>query len=103
MRTSLDLIMDSDRANPLFRSPIGTDRERPLQVLDIGTGKGTWAIDVADMFPNATVRGVDLFPPPVTWMPSRKMAPGGWIERIEVGPFVTSDDGSLPADSALST
>lgn len=25
--------------------------------------------DVADMFPNATVRGVDLFPPPVTWMP----------------------------------
>ncbi|KAJ5788802.1 uncharacterized protein N7518_005813 [Penicillium psychrosexuale] len=143
----VDLIMDSDRANPLFRSPIGTDRERPLQVLDIGTGKGTWAIDVADMFPNATVRGVDLFPPPVTWMPPNcvievddvlqewtwreqfdlihmrnmigsfdsaewdivyqhcfdKMAPGGWIEQIEAGPFITSDDGSLPADSALSS
>ncbi|KAK9852255.1 hypothetical protein MYU51_008659 [Penicillium brevicompactum] len=33
------------------------------------TGKGSWAIDVADMFPNAIVRGVDLFPPPVSWMP----------------------------------
>ncbi|KAJ5357086.1 hypothetical protein N7517_011695 [Penicillium concentricum] len=40
----VDLIMDSDQPNPLFRSPIGTDRERPLQVLDIGTGKGTWAM-----------------------------------------------------------
>lgn len=45
-RHLVDLIMDSDRANPLFRSPIGTDRERPLQVLDIGTGKGTWAMYV---------------------------------------------------------
>ncbi|CAG8304727.1 unnamed protein product [Penicillium nalgiovense] len=25
--------------------------------------------DVADQFPSATVRGVDIFPPPVTWMP----------------------------------
>ncbi|KAJ6105283.1 hypothetical protein N7523_010093 [Penicillium sp. IBT 18751x] len=25
--------------------------------------------DVADLYPTATVRGVDLFPPPVTWMP----------------------------------
>lgn len=59
------LVLDSDRENPLFRSPV----KDPRQVLDIGTGKGIWAIDVADMFPNATVRGVDLFPPPVSWMP----------------------------------
>ncbi|KAJ5334539.1 hypothetical protein N7452_006942 [Penicillium brevicompactum] len=65
----VDLILESDRANPLFRSPVGADRDRALQVLDIGTGQGTWAVDVADMFPNSTVRGVDLFPPPVTWMP----------------------------------
>lgn len=45
-RHLVDLIMDSDRSNPLFRSPIGADRERPLQVLDIGTGKGTWAMYV---------------------------------------------------------
>ncbi|KAJ5350321.1 hypothetical protein N7541_008048 [Penicillium brevicompactum] len=60
------LILEADRYNPLFRAPIGDD---PKQILDLGTGKGTWAIDVADMFPAATVRGVDLFPPPVTWMP----------------------------------
>lgn len=29
------------------------------------------------------------------------MAPGGWIEQVEAGPFVASDDGSLPADSNL--
>lgn len=60
------LILEANRDNPLFRAPIGED---PKQILDLGTGKGTWAIDVADMFPEATVRGVDLFPPPVTWMP----------------------------------
>ncbi|KAJ5097856.1 hypothetical protein N7532_004857 [Penicillium argentinense] len=60
------LILDSERENPLFRSPVGRD---PKHILDLGTGKGVWAIDVADMFPDATVRGVDLFPPPVSWMP----------------------------------
>ncbi|KAJ5772571.1 hypothetical protein N7520_003100 [Penicillium odoratum] len=60
------LVLESDKANPLFRSPIG---DRPAHILDLGTGKGNWAIDVADMYPETTVRGVDLFPPPVTWMP----------------------------------
>ncbi|OQD76371.1 hypothetical protein PENDEC_c004G06193 [Penicillium decumbens] len=59
------LVLESDRQNPLFRAPV----HDPKQILDVGTGKGIWAIDVADMFPNATVRGVDLFPPPVSWMP----------------------------------
>ncbi|KAK4867100.1 hypothetical protein LT330_007841 [Penicillium expansum] len=62
----LALILDSERENPLFRAPVG---KNPKHILDIGTGKGNWAIDVADMFPSATVRGVDLFPPPITWMP----------------------------------
>ncbi|KAJ5123987.1 uncharacterized protein N7515_007812 [Penicillium bovifimosum] len=43
--------------------------DSPTHILDIGTGKGTWAIDVADMFLATTVRGVDLFPPPVNWVP----------------------------------
>ncbi|KAJ5783116.1 hypothetical protein N7457_004890 [Penicillium paradoxum] len=60
------LVLDSARENPLFRAPIGQD---PKHILDLGTGKGDWAIDVADMFPSANIRGVDLFPPPVTWMP----------------------------------
>ncbi|KGO75622.1 hypothetical protein PITC_050520 [Penicillium italicum] len=59
------LVMDSDYDNPLFRAPV----KDPKYILDLGTGLGNWAIDVADMFPTASVRGVDLFPPPVTWMP----------------------------------
>ncbi|KAJ5912936.1 hypothetical protein N7504_001819 [Penicillium tannophilum] len=59
------LVMDSESPNALFQSPI----ENPQNVLDIGTGRGTWAIDMADMFPSAMIRGVDLFPPPVDWMP----------------------------------
>ncbi|KAJ6174503.1 hypothetical protein N7485_005240 [Penicillium canescens] len=60
------VLMESDRPNPLFRAPVGPD---PQHILDVGTGKGSWAIDVADMFPSATVRGVGLFPPPVSWVP----------------------------------
>ncbi|KAJ5984330.1 hypothetical protein N7481_006429 [Penicillium waksmanii] len=65
----VDLILDSERENPLFRAPCGDDKEAPLHILDIGTGMGTWVIDVADMFPNSIVRGVDLYPPPISWMP----------------------------------
>ncbi|KAJ5291500.1 hypothetical protein N7478_000751 [Penicillium angulare] len=59
------LLMNSARPNPLFCAPV-TD---PKRVLDVGTGQGAWAIDVADMFPDAVVRGVDLFPPPGSWIP----------------------------------
>ncbi|KAJ5832524.1 hypothetical protein N7474_000835 [Penicillium riverlandense] len=141
----VDLVLDSDQDNPLFRAPIGHDREETLHILDIGTGMGTWAIDVADMLPNSIVRGVDLYPPPVGLMPPNctievddvlqewtwrepfdlirmrnmigsfdqnewarvyqqcynQLRPGGWIEQLECGPFIESDDGSLPPDSAL--
>ncbi|KGO40325.1 hypothetical protein PEX1_062550 [Penicillium expansum] len=60
------LVLDHEQPNPFFRSPIG---DSPKNILDIGTGQGSWAIDVSDRYPLATVRGVDIFPPPVTWMP----------------------------------
>ncbi|KAJ6121329.1 S-adenosyl-L-methionine-dependent methyltransferase [Penicillium capsulatum] len=60
------VVLESDMPNPLFRSPVG---DSPQHILDIGTGNGLWAIDVADMFPSAIVRGVDIFPPPVSWVP----------------------------------
>lgn len=53
----LFLILDSQRSNTLFRSPISPKAQH---ILDIGTGSGEWAIDVADKFPQCTVRGVDL-------------------------------------------
>ena len=61
-----DTIMESQQENPFFRSPISPKAQH---VLDLGTGQGGWAISVADRFPNLTVHGVDLYPPPAKWVP----------------------------------
>ncbi|KAJ5946111.1 hypothetical protein N7454_002950 [Penicillium verhagenii] len=118
----LAIIMDSDRENPLFRSPIG---EEPQHILDIGTGEGSWAVDVADRFPNK----VDDAMQPWTWrepfdlVHMRLMTaswsdsewdvvykqcydnikPGGWIEQLEGQPDIECGDGSLPADNIIRT
>ncbi|KAF1811384.1 S-adenosyl-L-methionine-dependent methyltransferase [Eremomyces bilateralis CBS 781.70] len=34
----------------------------PQQILDVGTGTGIWAIDIADAYPSASVIGTDLSP-----------------------------------------
>ncbi|KAL2060076.1 hypothetical protein VTL71DRAFT_9898 [Oculimacula yallundae] len=62
----LYLILDSIMPEPLFHSPIG---DNPQTILDIGTGDGTWAIEVADKYSSATVYGIDLYPPPAVWVP----------------------------------
>ncbi|KAJ5947924.1 hypothetical protein N7466_000939 [Penicillium verhagenii] len=63
----LFITLDSQLKNPFFHAPVNSAKN----ILDIGTGKGSWAIDVADLsiFRDTTVRGVDLFPPPQTWIP----------------------------------
>ncbi|KAK1510259.1 methyltransferase domain-containing protein [Colletotrichum abscissum] len=50
----------------LIYAPIG---ETPQRIIDIGTGTGTWAIQVADLFPAAEVLGIDLSPIQPTWIP----------------------------------
>lgn len=77
-------ILESQQENPFFRSKLSPNAQR---VLDLGTGQGgctssSWlalcldltnslsgAVDVGHRFPNLTVHGVDLYPPPQTWVP----------------------------------
>ncbi|KAK0611407.1 S-adenosyl-L-methionine-dependent methyltransferase [Immersiella caudata] len=48
-----------------FRSPV----ENPQAILDVGTGTGVWAVEVADEFPSARVTGTDLSPIQPSWVP----------------------------------
>ncbi|RPA74305.1 S-adenosyl-L-methionine-dependent methyltransferase [Ascobolus immersus RN42] len=49
----------------LHKAPL----ENPQKVLDVGTGTGIWAIDFADMYPEAEVIGTDLSPIQPSWVP----------------------------------
>jgi SAM-dependent methyltransferase len=44
-----------------YLAPIG----QPHDILDVGTGTGRWALEMAHAFPNANVIGIDLVEPPV--------------------------------------
>lgn len=81
------LLMNSDDPNPLYCAPVSN----PKHVLDIGTGQGSWAVDVADKFPNAVVRGVDLYPAPIDWCPPNcfievddLLQPWTWREKFDL-------------------
>ncbi|PNY28067.1 mRNA 3'-end-processing protein YTH1 [Tolypocladium capitatum] len=50
----------------LLYSDIG---EHPQKIIDIGTGTGSWAIDVADLYPSASVIGTDLSAIQPKWVP----------------------------------
>ncbi|KAH8898842.1 S-adenosyl-L-methionine-dependent methyltransferase [Thozetella sp. PMI_491] len=50
----------------LFFSPIGSN---PQKIIDLGTGTGIWAVEVADQNPSAEVLGVDLSPIQPLWVP----------------------------------
>ncbi|KIV94201.1 hypothetical protein PV10_01989 [Exophiala mesophila] len=48
----------------LYYAPI----ENPTSVIDVGTGTGIWAMDMADNYPAAQVLGIDLSPIQPTWV-----------------------------------
>ncbi|KAI9894484.1 MAG: hypothetical protein M1814_003242 [Vezdaea aestivalis] len=41
----------------------------PQRILDVGTGTGIWAIQIADIYPSAEVIATDLSPIQPTWVP----------------------------------
>lgn len=43
--------------------------DRSMEVIDLGTGTGIWALDFADLYPSANVLGVDLSPIQTNWVP----------------------------------
>jgi methylase of polypeptide subunit release factors len=51
--------------------------KEPHRVLDIGTGTGIWAIDMADQYPMAEVIGTELSLIQSNWVPTN------WYEQSE--------------------
>ncbi|RJE25347.1 Methyltransferase [Aspergillus sclerotialis] len=71
----------------LYRAPIDPSE---MRILDLGTGTGIWAIEMADEFPGANVTGTDLSPIQPGLLPSNC--------RFEVDDFESDWDFSKPFD-----
>ena len=47
-----------------LRGNYAAPTQQPQSILDVGAGTGRWAMEMASLFPNANVVGVDVTPPP---------------------------------------
>jgi SAM-dependent methyltransferase len=48
----------------IFQGLYAAPLRNPASILDVGTGTGRWAYEMAQLFPRAKVVGVDITPPP---------------------------------------
>jgi ubiquinone/menaquinone biosynthesis C-methylase UbiE len=71
----------------LYAAPL----ESPASIVDVGTGTGRWAMDMAQLFPQTHVIGVDVNPPPADERaqagmdvrpPNYRYAPGNVLEGL---------------------
>ena len=71
----------------LYAAPL----KNPVTILDVGTGTGRWAMDMAQAFPRAQVVGLDVNPPPADERtgsgldvrpPNYSFAPGNVLEGL---------------------
>ncbi|HEU5438591.1 MAG TPA: methyltransferase domain-containing protein [Ktedonobacterales bacterium] len=71
----------------LYAAPL----REPASILDVGTGTGRWAMDMAQLFPRTNVIGVDVNPPPAderagegieSRPPNYLFAPGNVLEGL---------------------
>jgi ubiquinone/menaquinone biosynthesis C-methylase UbiE len=64
----------------MLRSALGGLCAAPIRyphaILDVATGTGRWAIDMAKVFPRATVTGLDIIAPPADDASAGTYAPG---------------------------
>ncbi|KAJ0306593.1 hypothetical protein Brms1b_010308 [Colletotrichum noveboracense] len=101
----------------LFLAPV--PQEKTHRILDIGTGTGIWAVEAAEIFPNAEILGNDLSAIQPAWCPPNvkfeiddvespwlyehkfdfifcryiNLNPGGWVEFQDYNiKFLTDDD-----------
>ena len=49
-----------------YSAPISSE---PTTILDLGTGTGLWAVEMADQFPSAQILGVDIAAVQPSWVP----------------------------------
>ncbi|EQK98866.1 hypothetical protein OCS_05417 [Ophiocordyceps sinensis CO18] len=101
------------KGDRLFDAPLASP---PSKVLDVGTGTGIWAIDMADAYPSAEIFGTDISPIQPTWVPPNcvfhiedaqldigdwaalyrqvdvALVPGGWLENFEFNITLHSDN-----------
>jgi predicted RNA methylase len=74
LQHSMKALMGTNIIPRIVRSPslIGNSNRlfaMLMMVVDLGTGSGLWAIEVADEYPDATVMGIDISPVQPTSVP----------------------------------
>ncbi|KAG8961354.1 hypothetical protein FRC03_005452 [Tulasnella sp. 419] len=73
------LVWPQQRINQVLAPSPGTVK----RILDVGSGSGVWAVEMAECFPHVEILGIDLVPPVVKYIPPNC--------RFEIANFLEGD------------